>query len=297
MGESSKRAPYLTLYCSEVAACAGHHKFKQQHEAFEKVWARADPQGYHQARVRCGLEATATEEERAERLLEERPALRSELEQRAATVQASTTEQVQQIVTDVLSHVAPEDRKTLDQHVRSSLHTEYGTHAEDDVVDVMSSLGSPVVRDDALRKKVLGVVPGHDRPWSVAGRTDGFIRRLGQPDIVLEVKNRVRDLPPAVPLYELIQTQAYCQICDLPSAKLVEALRREDGTQLRITQVPRDDDFWQREVGVHLGVFMRALCDLLSDDARQDSFLKSKRRAQLMKSWSNAVQGAQNLST
>lgn len=293
---TSRTSPYLAIYCSEVAACTGHHKYKTRHEALEAVWRRADSEGYHAALHRCG---SITEEERVQDLLTRQPQLARSLEEGKNAAQDASVEHVQHVTRlaeGQCTDLPPTDKAALQKHVRHSLFTQYGTHAEDDVVDLMNEhQDMRISRDNGLRKSEAGsvVIHGPNGPerhrWRLAGRADGFRAISGEAlDTVVEVKNRVRELPPQLPLYELIQTQAYCQVFGLPRAQVVEALRQEDGTHLKVTDVHKDDVFWRAEIKPALNSFMAVLARVLGDPDMQDQFVRSKRRAALLAKWSPA---------
>ncbi len=279
------KEPYLTVYCSEVAACTGHHKFKTRYEALESVWRRADPVGYRAALTRCHI---MTDDERVLCLLEANPVIAQQLEAAKSAASDSRVERVQQVEQEVQGFcdgLSGHDKSVMQKHVRSSVFTRYGTDAEDNVVQMLNAFSAEqnhIRQDNSLRKADQGEVElaGRRRTWRLAGRADGF-----RDDAVIEVKNRIRQIPPQLPLYELIQTQAYCQLFALPRAQVVEALRTEEGTKLNITDVPKDDTFWGAEVLPELRVFMRVLCRLIVEVEMQDAMLKSKRKNVLINTW------------
>lgn len=271
------------MYCSEVAACVGCHKYKQVHEALEQVWARADPASFEAAQARNGSQTVA---HKVKLFLNDNPELVNSL-QTAETLVASGEQDAQVAVQGVLgSHtLSGPDSQIVQQHIRSSLYTTFGTHAEHPIVDLLNShYDLAIEQDNSLRKKVMGTVQVDSEPveWRIAGRADGFRE---QRTIVVEIKNRVNRLCTSPPLYELMQTQSYCHLFDA-SAQWVEAMQDDEGgCTINSVEVPHDPKFWENEVLPKLQAFMQLLVDVVADTKRQDDFMSSKKRNSLVTKW------------
>lgn len=289
--KKSREGLYLTIYCSEVAACIGCHKYKQIHEALEKVWSRADSQGYLAATKRCNV---ISEEERVAALFRTHKGLADTLhsaENAAQQVQdkpnlPALVAEVQQAGGELFPTSA--ESTLVNKHIQSSIFTTYGTRAEETIVDMLQANGMPITTDTSLKKAVQGQVVINDvtHDWKLAGRVDGFSDNGAT---VIEIKNRMRDLFHTPPLYELIQIRAYCEILQLQQGRLIEAMTDEDGTRINIVDVPRDELFWKQEVLPKLQTFMQVLVQLLISTEKQDKLLMSKRKAYLVHSWLTVI--------
>lgn len=278
-------AYYLCVYCSEVAACIGCHKYKQVHEVLEAAWKRADPHGYAASLTRNRV---VTEEEQITHLLYTHTELADSLrsaESAAKDVHAKPdlpglAAQVQQVG----SNMTRAEQTLTNKHIRTTLFTDYGTEAEETVVDMLNKAGMAIQVDTSLKKKVMGCVNG--KPWKLAGRVDGF---CDQGKTVVEIKNRVSNLFHTPPLYEVLQVRAYCEVLGLASGKLIEALTVEEGTRISVTDIHRSHDFWKGEVQPKLQRFVEVLVQVLMDKTKQDKLHSSKRKKGLVEAWLQKV--------
>ena len=145
----------LVLYASEIAACAGKHKYQKQHEAFEKVWRRVAPQSFEDALRR---NAKKTKEDVVAELAQANPHVRSVLESARTAVHASSTA-VAHHPQGGLEGLTPEENALVGEAVRTSLFTGYGTRQESSVLEALrTEFGYSVRTDDTFFKKQIGEV-------------------------------------------------------------------------------------------------------------------------------------------
>ena len=143
------------------------------------------------------------------------------------------------------------------EELKKAVRTTFGTAREADVVTrYEASAGVKVLRDTKCYSKDLDGIDAR-----FGGRVDGLIAG----DCVLEIKNRVSRLFTSVPLYEMVQVQAYMELLDRPRAILLQCLRKGGEVCLQSTEISRDRKMWKGTVLPRLAAFVAALEAVASD--------------------------------
>lgn len=110
-------------------------------------------------------------------------------------------------------------------------------------------------------------VGGGRPPFLLCGRLDGVVEGTGE---VVELKNRMTRMYPAVAAYEAIQVQTYLHIVDRPDALHVQHRAGE----ILVTPIRRDRTLWDAEIQPALEWLAAVLEPLLRDPEAQDRMLE-----------------------
>lgn len=244
----------LKLFASELAAAVGMHRYVTPSEVLIKKWQRHDPQGYAAAVERVGME-TPLDREDVQRVLQSVPVASTADE--ALQVHKTFQETVKAL------GLTPEQTAVVQEEVRKTVFTEYGTAAEKSALDLFNEhMGLDAQPDGVCYLADIA------KDVTLVGRIDAKT-----PDgHVVEIKNRMRRLFGSPPLYERVQVQAYLKLLGSPKGYLVEVLR---GKQLdfQVHEILRDDDFFEGEVVPKVVEFAGLYDEVLSSKVAQDRLL------------------------
>jgi hypothetical protein len=164
--------------------------------------------------------------------------------------------------------------KEAKKDVSSQLKTRYGDAEETKNIKTQE-FGLILDNNHQFYKDVLGVVGTDEESirWGVGGRIDGF-----RNNVLIEIKNRVRQIFDKLPDYDVVQLQCYMHILNQPKAVMIQRLTQEWGegkvhTEVKETVVRRDHGFWDNEILPNLTIFVKALKLFHDDEALQDRVL------------------------
>lgn len=260
----------ICVYASQVAACVGANKYQSPSAALESMWQRCDPAGFAAALRRHGAR---TDEEIVRELAASHEEVARACRDSAAATCDSTADVAAryEVARRELSSLAEDDRRVVDDAVRRTLYTEYGTRHEARALEyVRMALGISCVLDPRFHKRQGGVV-GEAEPWFVGGKIDAISE---DGTVLVEVKNRVRRLFRRVPAYENVQVQTYLHVLDLEHAVLVERLDSE----AHAVPIRRDRQMWEQDVAPKLQRFVEHLHAVVHDVEAQDAYFAGGRQ-------------------
>lgn len=266
----------ICIYASQVAACAGLHRYQTRAEALLSVWRRVHPDSYNDAVLRAMQRRDKGDGSPI-------PAPPACLNPDAARVEAEAA--VREASRKVLGGSTTAPRTSTEAlKVHAALSTEaargacfkaYGTHAELGAVPLAeSATGLKLVRDPTFLCKQV------DDGLLVGGRVDAI---AVSPDdgstVVVELKNRIRRLFGTIPEYEKPQLATYMELTGAKTGCLVEVLRARGqsaaaggggGTQAKAHWMYRDAEYWEGTIMPRLRDFRSELCLLIGSTDSQD---------------------------
>ena len=270
----------VCIYASQLASCIGYNRFKKQSDALESVWQRVDPISFRDALARNGIK---TQEEAVRDLMTSNDTVRTILVE-AEDAQTKTSGDVargyEASSQKLLAETAldREDRRLVDDALRKSLYTSFGNRQESVALDHVQG-GVQCHPDDTFYRQHVLDVDGVT--VFVGGKMDAI---SDDGHTIIELKNRINRLFYRIPMYEIIQVQAYLHVVPAArQAQLIECLTRDDGTMAtNAVLVLPDEELWETVVLPGLVGFVRALIRVLRDPKIQDMYLQSRRRASLV---------------
>lgn len=224
----------IIIKASEVAAVIGKNPYKTPNEVRDELWKKYSPSTF----------TGETKIDRAEK------AIGSSLEAQkilvdAVTTHAKSSDEVTQIFEKARVRIQTDASLTVTQkadvieHIRSKVYTTHGIRSEDktsDKVEVDEKI--KLIRDESFYQ--LNICEN----FHIVGRIDRIEEKADGTRVIVEIKNRTRRLFQKVPEYEYVQIQTYLQMLGLYQARHVEQFN----SQLKMTDISRDDEFWNTEV-------------------------------------------------
>lgn len=273
----------ICLHASTFAAFIGKHPYTKHHEAFEATWKRYSPHTYLEALARHGRQ---TKEQRLDALRTQVPEIDTTLRLAKSFASTSSTSTDVHKRSDVLRQDLPElssdDAKLVQEELRKTMFTSYGTTKEDGVLSVLATeMGMEFATDENVLYACTIESPTGTR-WKLVGRIDGMTKD-GQ--TILEVKNRMRRLFMKAVEYERIQVECYLRMIQTTrSAMLVESMTNEGAPKiLNIITIDRDDALWE-ECCRRANILTTFLENLVDDVTLQDSYMTCKQPSAFLKS-------------
>ena len=270
------RPSSVIVYASQVAAAIGCNRHKKPSDALELMWERVDPESYHAALARNGVESEAACIDRiASDNDDARGILQRSMVQCASSTDVAARYDLASRSVSTLASLEDDDRRIVDAAIKRNLYTNYGTASEHHaLVKVRETLGIDARPDPTFYKQRVGEVGG--TPIWIGGKIDA----ITDDRIVIEIKNRIRRLFYKVPFYEVVQVQCYLALLDVPRGAVVECLTTAPGTStINIVPVRRDRMLWNETIVPKVKAFVAVFLDLMEDVAFQDAYLSSPRRA------------------
>ncbi len=255
---------YVCLHASDLAAFAGRHKYRPRDECLLQYLKTICPAAYkRQDRLLRDDQSKAL----LEKVIADVPSIAATIQDATAVCanEASTNadaymaaEQTVSIIETMLDTTlhGDDDKNLLKEHCRSKIYTEFGTHKEASVTDVVrqSHHAANITKDDVYRKRALfDLSLGSDDNSSnkinvrvfIGGKCDGIMTHKENSTVkIVEIKNRMKRLFKSVPEYERVQVLAYLFIHDLREAVLIENYNG----QTQEHAIEFDDEYWNRIV-------------------------------------------------
>ena len=273
----------VCLYVSQLAACLGLDKFKGVDDALEAVWKRLDPAGLASAYRRCGKTSHSDQVRAA---ISQDANIVGAVNTFASSVSGADSDDTQRMANGLAKEYGDKyggDTRQIQQEIRSSIYTTYGTAFEHKVFTALNgrrTFGAEIVKDNRFHSLPMGVVDGVH--WYIGGRIDAA---FSDGSAIVEIKTRVYRLFRYIRPHDMMQVQAYMQLLGVDRGYLVECFHRHNDLDLCVLAAYRDDPTWESFVRPRLTAFVRVLFWLLRDPARQDALITSDRRAVLVSDW------------
>ena len=279
---SIARPDSVILYASQLAAAIGYNRHKRPADALESMWERVAPGSFRAALARTGV---VTEAGAVAGLVARDPRVRDLI---AASSQACTdagdVNARYERVSRALTALDLTDGAAVDAVLKKNLYTNYGTAAESVALDKMrETLGIEARPDPTFYKQQIGEVDGV--PVWVGGKIDA----ITGDNIVIEVKNRIRQLFFHPPFHEKVQLQTYLQLMGHSRGAIVECLTVNGDSIINVVPVNRDRDLWNNTVVPKIRAFVRVFLRLLGDAAFQDAFLTAPHRVDMVNAATRAA--------
>ena len=102
--------------------------------------------------------------------------------------------------------------------------------------------------------------------WGIGGKIDGI---LLPENIIIEIKNRVKNLFYKLRGYEKVQCFVYMFLLESLSTDLVEVLKDKNDNSINIIKVDFEETFWEEEIMLRLEEFISDFYNFLEDPKRK----------------------------
>ena len=225
--------PRVILKASDVASIIGKNSFKKPTDVIDTLWHKYSPNTFvGKTKDQLGCEAIA-ESTVATIILEDAKQFKS--------IDSSSVEQKTRAVIHKLDTSSGLETHKLDaakEYIRKILYTNHGIRHEDRTAAKDPKLNM----DDTFYTYNVCTIEG--TVYDVVGRIDRIVTNEDGTRTIVEIKNRTRGLFNSVREYENIQCQAYMEMLDIDSCKLVEQYNDDIMTH----HIRRNDEYWNKTI-------------------------------------------------
>jgi hypothetical protein len=224
----------IVIKASDVAAIIGKNKFKPCEDVFNEMWKKYSPQNFNSKTKLDIAKETMNKSDTAAQVVE---TARAKKAKNSTEAHETFKEAEQKIQND--PKLTTEDKKHVIEHLKSQVYTIHGTRNEDETAE---KTGLQLKKDNTFYS--LYIATHDDRDYVVVGRVDRIETLPDGSQILVEIKNRTKNLFRRVYPSEYVQIQVYLDMLDLQKAKLIEQFNDE----VNIMEVDRDKEFFEKEV-------------------------------------------------
>jgi len=168
-----------------------------------------------------------------------------------------------------------EDVSALNKNKESiikSLESKLSSEKKEEFNKSLNSLTNTsfkIIKTSKYYKNELFQIPNeYDKidTWGIGGKIDGI---LLPENIIIEIKNRVKNLFYKLRGYEKVQCFVYMFLLESHSTDLVEVLKDKNDNSINIIRVDFDESFWEEEIMLRLEEFISDFYNFLEDPKRK----------------------------
>jgi hypothetical protein len=229
----------VIIKASAVAACIGLNPWKPPEEVRDELWKKHWPETFEGLTKGDEAQEALGRSANSQKVLDQAVAFKAK---DSAGAHANFEKAKKQIVDD--ETLAPEDKVTVIEHLRSKCYTTHGTRSEDKTADkVTAETGLTWLKDNNFYD--LPLLETEDgTTFFITGKVDRIEVEPDGSRTLVEIKNRMRCLFGTLREYENVQIQVYLRMLGLTRAKLIEQYNNTTGTLM----VTRDEEIWDNVI-------------------------------------------------
>ena len=276
----------IYISASELAVLTKHNTYKDISEMYIKYWQKYFKSDYERilasiSNTNQKIKLPETASQSVARIAKEHNLKKEDVEK---AFKSSNKKNVNSMNKDresalksMLKKVPKKEQELLTKSVNSVAFTNFGTKNETSGVVQFEQLRNVMVETPSnYYSENLFMIEEHsNKPntWCIGGKIDGLYTNNDGDKVILEIKNRMRGLFNTLRDYEKVQCYAYMHILDLEQVSLVECYKTKDGTEMSVTDITWDDDFWETEIVDKLSYFIDDFYEFLKDDNRKRAII------------------------
>ncbi len=280
----------IFICASDLAVVTGHSPFKDKEEIILKYWKRHFNQDYLKTKEimkkkKITQKIEETHMQCIERISKENSinikALKNDLYK---CVNSKNTETLQKdknaLIENALKNVPEAQRQELKESLTHVTNTSFGIKNENDGVAVyMSKTGNSVEKTSKYFKEELFIIDNELTNtmdiWTIGGKVDGIATDKKKKKIILEIKNRVKELFNTVRNYEKVQCYAYMYVLGIHRIHLAEILKSRVNNDMNIDEIIFDEEFWQTKIFDRISQFVDEFYEFLNNPKLKIDILRS----------------------
>ena len=272
----------IYISASELAVLTRHNTYKDISEMYIKYWQKYFKSDYDRiiasvSKTNQKIKLPETASQSVARIAKEHNLKKEDVEKVFKSSNRKTVTSMnkdrESALKSMLKKVPKKEQDLLTKSVNSVAFTNFGTKNETSGVKLFEQLRNVVVETPSnYFSENLFIIEDHNNKpntWCIGGKIDGLYINNDGNKIILEIKNRMRGLFNSLRDYEKVQCYAYMHILYLKKVSLAECYKTKDGTEMSVTDIMWDDDFWETEIVDKLSHFIDDFYDFLKDDNRK----------------------------
>jgi hypothetical protein len=229
----------VCLNSSEIAIITGENTYQPLHEYIIKLWQKVRPDDYFETiktledKHKVVFIPKETDKEIINKISKlNNINITKELKE---CLKTGTVDQLHQKKAKILSKfkdASKEQKKALTESLNNVVHTNFGTHHENNaIIFYEEKTGNKVLKDGRYHKRELFEYNGIK--YYLGGKIDGYL----EDKTIVEVKNRMYKLFGKLRNYEKTQIYAYLHIFNAKKAILLEKLKKKVDSKINIIEI------------------------------------------------------------
>lgn len=241
----------VILKASEVASMINRNRFKTPHDVMMDLWCKYFPDTFKgNTKEQIAIKAIKTSDVAVNVLKDA---------EKFISTNSSSVEQKLRAVNNQLETQSGLEGGELDaakDFIRKTLYTNHGIRHEEDTADLVDP---EFIVDDKYYNIPVCKIRGTE--YVLVGKIDRLMKNEDGSFTIIEIKNRANRLFKTVKEYEEIQCQAYMEMLDMESCRLIE--QHNDNTCTHL--IARDREKWNDIIMPKLTNFCEHFHNLVSN--------------------------------
>ena len=267
----------ITICATDLTVITGHNPYKSIDEIILKFWKRYYKSDYLEFveslnAKNIKMKKEETDFEVVTRISKENNVyLGNKLSQCFKSEDVSAlNKNKESIIKSLESKLSGEKKEEFNKSLNSLTNTSFGIKYESKGGELYEEkTNNKIIKTSKYYKTELFQIPNeYDKldTWGVGGKIDGI---LLPENIIVEIKNRVKNLFYKLRGYEKVQCFVYMFLLESNATDLVEVLKDKNDNSINIIRVDFNESFWEKEIMLRLEEFIRDFYIFLEDPKRK----------------------------
>jgi len=267
----------ITICATDLTVITGHNPYKSIDEIILKFWKRYYKSDYLEFveslnAKNIKMKKEETDYEVVTRISKENNVyLGNKLSQCFKSEDVSDlNKNKESIIKSIESKLSGDKKDEFNKSLNSLTNTNFGIKYESKGGELYEEkTNNKIIKTSKYYKTELFQIPNEYNTldtWGIGGKIDGI---LLPENIIIEIKNRVKNLFYKLRDYEKVQCFVYMFLLESQATDLVEVLKDKNDNSLNIIRVDFDESFWEEEIMLRLEDFISDFYNFMEDPKRK----------------------------
>ena len=267
----------ITICATDLTVITGHNPYKSIDELILKYWKRYYKSDYLEFVESLNAKNIKIKKEETDYDIVTRISKENNVYLGGKLSQCFKSEDVsalnknkESIIKSLESKLSGEKKEEFNKSLNSLTNTNFGIKYESKGGELYEEkTNNKIIKTSKYYKTELFQIPNeYDKldTWGVGGKIDGI---LLPENIIVEIKNRVKNLFYKLRDYEKVQCFVYMFLLESNAADLVEVLKDKNDDSINIIRVDFNESFWEKEIMLRFEEFISDFYIFLEDPKRK----------------------------
>jgi len=267
----------ITICATDLTVITGHNPYKTIDEIILKYWKRYYKSDYLKFVESLNAKNIKMKKEETDYDIVNRISKENNVYLGSKLSQCFKSEDVsalnknkESIIKSLESKLSGEKKEEFNKSLNSLTNTNFGIKYESKGGELYEEkTNNKIIKTSKYYKNELFQIPNeYDKldTWGIGGKIDGI---LLPENIIIEIKNRVKNLFYKLRGYEKVQCFVYMFLLESQATDLVEVLKDTNDNSINIIRVDFDESFWEEEIMLRLEEFISDFYNFLEDSKRK----------------------------
>ena len=267
----------ITICATDLTVITGHNPYKSIDEIILKFWKRYYKSDYLEFVESLNAKNIKMKKEETDYDIVTRISKENNVYLGNKLSQCFKSEDVsalnknkESIIKSLESKLSGEKKEEFNKSLNSLTNTNFGIKYESKGGELYEEkTNNKILKTSKYYKNELFQIPNeYDKidTWGIGGKIDGI---LLPENIIIEIKNRVKNLFYKLRGYEKVQCFVYMFLLESHSTDLVEVLKDKNDNSINIIRVDFDESFWEEEIMLRLEEFISDFYNFMEDSKRK----------------------------